>query len=126
MAVDTEVRLLPGMRREAVGEAFFIASPERTTLVDLQRAAALALGVRPRTLPVPGRALTALAWIADGVTRTTGWRLPLNRKLARQVLAPGWTCATDKAERLLGFRAATPLSASVERSARFYREQGWL
>jgi nucleoside-diphosphate-sugar epimerase len=117
---------LIGERPEAIGEAFFIASPERTTVVDLQREVARALGVGAREVPVPAAALGAAAWLADGVTRVTGRRLPLNRKLARQVLAPGWTCATDKAEALLGFHAGTTLADSVARSARFYREQGWL
>ncbi len=81
-----------------------------------------ALGVRPRTVPVPPALLTALAWGADAVSNTTSRKLPLNRKLARQLLAPGWTCCADKAERLLGFSAPTPLATSVARSARYYRE----
>ncbi len=118
--------VLLGERPEAVGEAFFLASPERTSVEGLQREVARALGVAPRTLPVPALALTALAWAADAFTRTTGRKLPLNRKLARQVLAPGWTCRTDKAELLLGFSTQTRLADSVERSARYYRARGWL
>jgi nucleoside-diphosphate-sugar epimerase len=121
-----EAFALIGERPQARGEAFFVASPERTTVVDLQREVARALGVGAREVPVPATALSTAAWLADGVTRVTGRRLPLNRKLARQVLAPGWTCATDKAEAVLGFRARTTLADSVARSARFYREQGWL
>jgi nucleoside-diphosphate-sugar epimerase len=118
--------VLLGERPEAVGEAFFLASPERTSVEGLQREVARALGVAPRTLPVPALALTALAWAADAFTRATGRKLPLNRKLARQVLAPGWTCRTDKAELLLGFSTQTRLADSVERSARYYRARGWL
>lgn len=118
--------VLLGERPEATGEAFFLASPERTSVEGLQREVARALGVAPRMVPVPPPALTALAWAADAVTRVSGVKLPLNRKLARQLLAPGWTCLTDKAERLLGFSAPTRLSESVERSARYYRERGWL
>jgi len=118
--------LMLGERPEAVGEAFFLASAERTSLVGLQEEVARALGVRARPLPVPPGVLWALAFAADGLSRVTGRRLPLNRKLARQILAPGWTCHTDKAERLLGFRATTTLEASVARSARYYREHHWL
>jgi nucleoside-diphosphate-sugar epimerase len=117
---------LLGERPEAVGEAFFIASPERTSLTGLQREAARALGVRVREIPFPPRALSALAWTADLASRATGRRLPLNRKLARQLLAPGWTCATEKAQARIGFSATTPLAASVASAARWYREQGWL
>ena len=117
---------LLGERPEASGETFFLASRERTTVEGLQREVARALGVAPRTVPVPPALLTALAWAADGVTRATGRPLPLNRKLARQVLAPGWTCRTEKAERMLGFSAPTTLADSVARSARYYRERRWL
>jgi len=51
---------------------------------------------------------------------------PLNRKLASQLLAPGWTCDVGKARRLLGFEATTGLAESVDRSARWYLEHGWL
>jgi nucleoside-diphosphate-sugar epimerase len=113
-------------RPEATGQAFFLASREQTTLTGLQREVARALGVRAREVPIPATALSAAASLADVVTRATGRKLPLNRKLARQVLAPGWTCSTEKAERVLGFRAETPLADSLARSARFYRDQGWL
>ena len=41
-------------RPEAVGQAFFLASPERTSVEGLQREIARALGVRTRTIPRPG------------------------------------------------------------------------
>jgi nucleoside-diphosphate-sugar epimerase len=118
--------VLLGERPEAVGEAFFLASAERTSVEGLQREVARALGIAPRTVPVPPLALTALAWAADAITSSTGRKLPLNRKLARQVLAPGWTCRTEKAERMLGFSARTTLADSVGSSARYYRGRGWL
>jgi hypothetical protein len=40
------------------------------------------------------------------------------------LLAPGWTCCTDKAQRLLDFSAPTPLAESVAGAARYYREHG--
>jgi len=110
----------------APGEAFFLASPERTDLASLQREVARALSVSPRSVPVPAPLLSALAWAADGVTRASGLKLPLNRKLAAQLLAPGWTCDPGKARRLLGFEARLSLADSVDRAARWYREHGWL
>jgi nucleoside-diphosphate-sugar epimerase len=47
--------------------------------------------------------------------------LPLNRKLAAQVLAPGWVCDPAKARALLGFEARTSLSSSIARAAQWYR-----
>jgi nucleoside-diphosphate-sugar epimerase len=116
--------LLLGERREAIGETYFLASPETTTGVGLMREAARALGVSARTVRVPAFALRAAADVADVVTRTTGRRLPLNRKLAAQVLAAGWVCDPAKARERLGFEARTPLAESVERAARWYVAQG--
>ena len=111
-------------RPEAVGQAFFLASPETTSVEGLQQEIARAMGVGARRVPVPAALLRGLGSLADVVSRTTGRHLPLNRKLAEQVLAPGWVCDTGKARRLLGFEARTGLRASIEASARWYREQG--
>jgi nucleoside-diphosphate-sugar epimerase len=111
-------------RPAAAGEVFFVTSPEVTTVTQVQRDIARALAVASREIAVPARAVELAARVADLVTHLTGHPLPLNRKLARQVLAPGWTCSAAKAERLLGFRATTPLATSLARAARSYRELG--
>ncbi|MCM2333118.1 MAG: NAD-dependent epimerase/dehydratase family protein [Anaeromyxobacteraceae bacterium] len=118
--------LLLAERPEAVGQAFFLASPERTSVEGLFLAAAAALGVTPRRVTVPAPALRAAAALADGVTRATGRKLPLNRKLARQLLAEGWVCDGAKARRLLGFEPTVALADSIGRAAAWYRAQGWL
>jgi nucleoside-diphosphate-sugar epimerase len=118
--------LLLAERPEATGEAFFLASPETTTAAGLFAEAARALGRRTRRLRVPDGALRALAGAADVVGRATGRRLPLNRKLAAQVLAPGWVCDPAKARARLGFEARAPLADSIARAARWYVETGWL
>lgn len=126
--VDDAARglLVLAERPAAVGQAYFLASQERTTVEGLFLAAAAALGVTPRRVRVPGPLLSAAAAAADLVTRATGRKLPLNRKLARQLLAPGWACDPSKARDQLGFTAATPLADSIGRAAAWYRAQGWL
>jgi nucleoside-diphosphate-sugar epimerase len=118
--------LLLAERPEAVGEAFFLASPEHTTAEGLMREAARALGVRAWRVPVPAAVLRAAAAAADVATRVTGRKLPLNRKLAEQVLAPGWVCDPSKARERLRFEARTPLADSIARAAAWYREHGWV
>ncbi len=116
--------LLLAEAEEAVGEAFFVAAEGALTLGELMDAAGEALGVRLRPVPVPPALLWTLATLADGVTRLSGRRLPLNRKLARQLTAPSWECSSEKIETRLGFRPRVPLLESVRASARWYREQG--
>ena len=118
--------LLLAERREAVGEAFFLARPDLTSLEGLQRGAAEALGVEPRRVPLPAVLLRAAGSAADVASRVIGRNLPFNRKLAEQVLAAGWTCSPEKARRLLGFDARIDLGTSLRRAAAWYREQAWL
>ncbi|NTX15164.1 NAD-dependent epimerase/dehydratase family protein [Myxococcus sp. CA056] len=119
--------ILQAEHPNAVGQAFFCAGPGAPlSLEAVQDLGAKALGLQPRTVRVSPWALSALASAADGVSRVTGKMLPLNRKLARQLLAPAWTCSSAKAERLLGFHPRRDLEDSIRRSAEWYREQGWL
>lgn len=120
-----DLTLLVAERPEAVGHAFF-SSGEALSLLEMQDVLAEILGVRPRTIPLPPLVLKGLASAADVVSRATGKHLPLNRKLARQLLAPGWTCSSEKAERVLGFRSRRSIRDSIQRSADWYRAQGWL
>jgi nucleoside-diphosphate-sugar epimerase len=113
-------------RPEAVGEAFYLAAPGTTTVEEIMAEAARALGVRAWRLPVPAPVLRALAAAADTITDATGRRLPLNRKLAAQVLAPGWVCDPTRARERLGFEARTSLAESIGRAARWYVARGWL
>lgn len=113
-------------RPEAVGEAFFGAGPESVTIDGLMTLAAEALGVPARTVRVPPSLLRLLGTGADVVSQLTGKTLPLNRKLARQLLAPGWTCSIEKARTKLGYAPKHGLRDSAQRSADGYRADGWL
>jgi len=118
--------LLLAARPEAAGEAFFCPGPETTTLEDIQDRGAAALGLHPRTLRVSPWVLKGLAALADVASRTTGRHLPLNRKLAKQLLAPAWTCSGEKAAQRLGWRPRVSLQDSITRSATWYQAEGWL
>jgi nucleoside-diphosphate-sugar epimerase len=118
--------LLLAERDEARGEAFNLASAETITAESLMREIGRAMGVRTRRVRVPGPLLRGLARAADAISDATGRKLPLNRKLAAQVLAPGWVCDPAKARQRLGFEARTPLATSVSRAAAWYRDQGWI
>jgi len=121
-----ELLLLLAVRPEAVGEAFFAPGPDQTTLEEIQSLGAEVLGRRPRTLRLSPARLQALAAMADGFSRLTGKHLPLNRKLARQLLAPAWTCSGEKARARLGWVPRIDARTSIARSAAWYQAHGWL
>ncbi|HEY3452452.1 MAG TPA: NAD-dependent epimerase/dehydratase family protein [Myxococcales bacterium] len=112
-------------RPEAVGQSFFL-SHETATMEELQDLVATALGKKPLSLKIPRPIFQALSSAADLVSRATGKHLPINRKMAQQLLVSGWTCSTVKASERLGFKAKTPMGESIARAARWYREKGWL
>lgn len=113
-------------RDEAVGEAFFVASSEEITLEGILESVAQLLGVRTRTVHVPGLLLLGLGVAADAISTVTGTALPVSRKLARQLLAPAWTCSIEKARTLLDFSPMTSLSDSIKRSTAWYQRVGWI
>ncbi|WAM27978.1 NAD-dependent epimerase/dehydratase family protein [Myxococcus sp. NMCA1] len=122
-----DILLLQATHPAAIGEAFFCAGPgEPLSLEEVQDMGAQALGLTPRTVRVHPAVLRALATTADGVSQLTGRKLALSRKMAKQLLAPAWTCSGAKAERLLGFHPRRDLADSIRRSVRWYQEQGWL
>ena len=118
--------LLQGDLPQASGEAFFCASNETLTVQELMTEAARLLQVKTRTVPLAPMVLRGLAATADLVSNATGKKLPLNRKLARQLLAPGWTCSIEKAKRVLGFTPKRTVHDSLRRSAESYLAAGWL
>ncbi len=111
---------------QAVGEAFFAASDETESVEELMRIVGHVLGLEPRTVYLPELVLSALGSAADLISNVSGRKLPLNKKLARQLLAPGWTCKIDKARRLLGYAPKRTIAQSIKRSAESYLALGWL
>jgi dihydroflavonol-4-reductase len=87
---------------------------------------ARAVGTRPVSLPIPRPLLRAAAAISEATARLTGGSTIFNRDKVLELLAPGWTCTTERAEAELGFRAAIPLEAGIPETAAWYRSEGWL
>jgi dihydroflavonol-4-reductase len=104
---------------------YHIAEP-RVYSWDEAAAAIIAAVGGGRVVRVPG-ALVAAAGAASG------WAARLTRRpnifdadKARELLAPGWTCETDAAERDLGFRARVPLRDGFAATAAWYRDRGMI
>jgi nucleoside-diphosphate-sugar epimerase len=121
-----DLLLLQADRPEAVGQAFFCAAEETLTAEEMMRSVAALMGRKPLVVPVPPALLSLVGRVADVISNATGRKLPVNRKLARQLLAPGWTCSIAKARRLLGYAPRRGLQDSLRRSLESYRAAGWL
>ena len=128
VAVDVVVErvVLVGGRRGAGGEAGVARGPGRGWRGEMRARAAEVGGGRRGPSRRSRRRRGALAAMGDGFSRLTGKHLPLNRKLARQLLAPAWTCSGEKARALLGWVPRIEARTSIARSAAWYQAQGWL
>ena len=85
-----------------------------------------AVGRRGLKVPVPGMVLAAAASLTERWSRWRGEAAIFDRDKAREILAPGWTCETERASRELGFEAAIPLPRGLAETAAWYRAYDWL
>ena len=109
----------------AAGRTMFLGHPNPLTADELLRQLATVFGRRYRPRRVPGLALRAAA-LAGECSWLLGLEPVLDRARLAELSAGGFVCTVERARELLGFTAAVPLPEGVERTARWYRNQGWI
>ena len=111
---------------QAAGSTYYAAHPATTTTRELILGIGRAVGTTPRPIPVPGPlargALWAIGWLASLAGRAT----VLSADKANEFLAPAWTCRADALTRDTGWQARVDLETGLQRTAEWYRKQGWL
>jgi nucleoside-diphosphate-sugar epimerase len=107
------------------GETLFIGHQTPETSDDLLRYLAGAFGRRYRPIRIP-RTLVGLASRVGDVARTFGWQPLIDSDRLVELRAEGFVCAVDRARDVIGFTASIPLRQGVERTAQWYRSQGWV
>jgi len=114
-----------GEKAAALGECFHIAGPERVTLEALAGEIARAEGTALPTGRIPLAAARTLALIGDLLPPKWRRSAPLTRSRL-DFLTHSRIYASERAERLLGFRAAIDLRTGLARTVDWYREHGYL
>lgn len=115
--------ILAGERPEALGEIFTIAGPEYTSIRELVDTIADVLGRRAPRLRVPFQPVFWASVICDYLCRAVNINPPLYPRRV-EFFELDRAFSTDKAQRLLGYRAKISLSEGLARTARWYRAQG--
>jgi nucleoside-diphosphate-sugar epimerase len=110
----------------SVGRVYYLTHPELTTILDMGRSMARAMGKRARSLPLPRAALPGLGWLINAVAGATGRSAPLPEDRLQDLLAPAWTCDPSRAREEFGFEAKVDLSSGIPETVEWYRREGWL
>jgi dihydroflavonol-4-reductase len=110
----------------AAAGVYHVADPRPYAWEEVARLVGDAVGRRPRIVRVPAGALRLAALLSEWGAAAAGGATIFNREKAEELLAPGWLCETEPAERVLSFRTSVPLAEGLAQTAAWYRAQGWL
>jgi nucleoside-diphosphate-sugar epimerase len=113
--------------REAPGLGPFpVAEAARYTWGDVVGGLQGAVGRRVRAARVPAAAFTLAGRAVELAARPLSGVPVFDERRGRDLAVRTWTCDTSATERALGWRAEVPLLEGLERTARWYRQAGWL
>jgi nucleoside-diphosphate-sugar epimerase len=121
-----EAIVAAGTSPAAAREVLHAGHPEIARSRDVARAAARALNRGAVLLPVPGVLAGPIVALIARAAAAAGRRTVVTPDKMAEFLAPAWLLDSRKADRLLGWRAATDLRTGFARTAAWYREAGWL
>jgi nucleoside-diphosphate-sugar epimerase len=79
-----------------------------------------------RAVRLPSAAFIVAGRVAERVARPFSAVPVFDERRARDLAVHTWTCDTSATERALGWRAEVPLLEGLGRTARWYRQAGWL
>lgn len=123
---DLAEALVLAVLTESAEGVVHVAEARVYTWEEVARMVARAVRANARLVPVPPVLIRGAAHISEAAAGLIGRSTIFNADKAEELLAPGWTCETETARRVLGFEARIPLAEGLANTARWYREQGWL
>jgi nucleoside-diphosphate-sugar epimerase len=126
-AADLARALVAAATAEAtLGGTYHAGHPQPVTQRALAGAVGRAVGRPLRCLRLPAPLVRGALFVAGAVGRVRGRAPLLDGDKANELLAPGWVCSSEALRRDAGWVAETPLAEGVARTARAYRDAGWL
>lgn len=114
------------LKPEAYGQAFFIADEGAYDWDQFSTMVEGGLGKRTRRLKLPDWSVE-LAMVLSTFLGAFSKNPPLlSKDKVLEMRQPCWVVSTEKAKRLLGFKALLPSQEAIRETAEWYRAQGWL
>lgn len=117
--------LLCARTERAIGNVYILTGNEPATLNQLVRTIAQVLGVRPTRLRVPFAPVYLAGFICEVICKPFGIDPPLYRRRVKFFSNTRWF-DISKAKAQLGFEPKTDLRTGLDRTAKWYYEQGLL
>ena len=105
---------------------YHVAEPNAYPWAEVLGLIARGVGKKGRAFPVPQTLLRMAGEVNGTLGRVLRRPQIFDGDKVRELLAPGWLCETESAQRDLGFTASTPLEKGLAETASWYRERGWL
>ena len=112
-------------RPEAAGETFIIAGPRSISQDELAREVAQATGGSVWPFHIPAWPIQRLGDLVEAVCIPFGIEPPIHRRRV-DFWVKNRSFSIDKARRLLGYEPRVDVVEGIARTARWYRENGWL
>ncbi|MBK5256763.1 MAG: NAD-dependent epimerase/dehydratase family protein [Vicinamibacteria bacterium] len=112
-------------RREAANETFILAGPRSLSQDDLAREVAKATGGSVWPFHVPAWPIQRLGDLVEALCVPLGLEPPIHRRRV-DFWVKNRSFSIDKARRLLGYEPEVDVEEGISRTARWYRENGWL
>ena len=125
-AEDVARAALAAARKAAGSGPFPVAEAARYTWEDVVAGLEKALGRNVRAVRLPPASFPLAGRAAEWAARAFSAVPIIDERRGRALAAHTWTCDVSETEAAFGWRAEVPLFEGLERTARWYRQAGWL
>jgi hypothetical protein len=104
---DLAAALVRAVAAPRASGVYHIAEPRMYTWEEVARLVGDAVGRRVRVVRVPAGLISGLAALSEWASGAVGGSSIFNRDKAREMLAPGWLCDTEAAQRTSSMKPAS-------------------
>lgn len=113
------------LSEQSIGETMYVGHPQPRTASEIMRIVSSVCGRRSRAGRIPQAALSTAAAFGE-LWWKTGSRPMIDSGRLAEFQAEGFVCSVSRIQSIVGFVADTVLEDGMARTARWYRDQGWL
>ncbi|MEI8181659.1 MAG: NAD(P)-dependent oxidoreductase [Desulfomonile sp.] len=108
------------------GKIYFIANPDPVVWKEFALLVSKVMGYRAVPLPVPLHIMKLVAKAGDLLGKVRGSPTLFRTEKFHEMKQIAWVCSVDRARTDLQWMARTPITEAIAKTAKWYREHGWL